>query len=605
MNTTNIRLLLILIICSVAIINIRAQQRTYSTYYHQRVSLFEFLPVTSDDIIFLGNSITDGAEWCELLHNPRIRNRGISGDTTYGVYDRLNNILAGNPAKIFLLIGVNDLAQGIAPDSIVYRTGLIVSRIKAESPGTQLYIQSILPVNDCYNMFKGHTSRWELISVINRGLRELAEREGVIYIDLYTHFANEDGKLKPEYSNDGLHLMGKAYMEWAGIISPYISTPNKKTMETTWKPLPDLPGMNNTAPLGVSAPFTGLLNGNVVVAGGCNFPDKPVTEGGAKRYYNEIRMLTGDGDTAQWKLIGHLPYEVAYGATVYTDNGMVCIGGNNNKESFAGVYLLTCNKEDKRLEIKELPSLPQPMDNFAATVYGTRIYVAGGNQGGKPSSAFLYLDMENLQEGWHSLPNFPDGARVQPVLVSSASAGNLRIYLAGGFSSLPDRKPYVPGSVLRYCPENNLWDTVTHLPLLTDGSPRTLTGGCGVAYGDGILFFGGVNYNCFYQAIDRPRQIIQAKTEGNTLLVDSLEKEAREYMHHPVEWYRFNTELLYFNTSTLAWDVWAQSDKLARAGAEAVIHKDQLIVVNGELKPGIRTPEINALDISHSIFLFP
>ena len=84
----------------------RAQERKYSTFYYQRATLFEELPVTSSDIIFLGNSITNGAEWAELFKNKHVKNRGISGDICMGVYDRLDAILKGKPAKIFLLIGI-------------------------------------------------------------------------------------------------------------------------------------------------------------------------------------------------------------------------------------------------------------------------------------------------------------------------------------------------------------------------------------------------------------------------------------------------------------------------------------------------------------------
>lgn len=371
---------------------------------------------------------------------------------------------------------------------------------------------------------------------------------------------------------------------------------NKKEMKKTWTKLPDLPGMNNTASLGVSAPYVGLLNGNIVVAGGCNFPDKPVTEGGAKRYYNEIHMLTGSGDNAEWKLIGHLPYEAAYGAAVYTDSGMVCIGGNNNQTSFGDVYLLTWNSIEEKLNKTILPSLPQPMDNMAAALLDNKIYVAGGNEGGKPSVSFLCLDLKDIEQGWKRLSSFPGAARVQPVMAALETPSGSAIYLAGGFCPPADNsKPSIPNDVLIYYAETGEWNISTVLPPLPDGLPRTLTGGCSIPYNDGILFFGGVNYDCFYQAIDRPRQMKEAKNSNNSQLLDSLNEEARQYMHHPVEWYKFNTQLLYYNVLTSQWEIWAESDKLARAGAGTVIYNNRLIVVNGELKPGIRTPEVNAL----------
>jgi len=78
-----------------------AQQEKYTTYYYQRATLFEQLPITSTDIVFLGNSLTDGCEWTELFGNPHIKNRGISGDEVMGIYDRIDPILKGKPAKIF------------------------------------------------------------------------------------------------------------------------------------------------------------------------------------------------------------------------------------------------------------------------------------------------------------------------------------------------------------------------------------------------------------------------------------------------------------------------------------------------------------------------
>ena len=135
-----------------------AQERKYSTFYEQRATLFEELPVTSKDIIFLGNSITNGCEWAELFQNKNVKNRGISGDICMGVYDRLDPIVKGKPAKIFLLIGINDVSRGTSADKIISEISMIVRKIKQESPKTKLYLQSVLPVNDCYGMFNGHTS---------------------------------------------------------------------------------------------------------------------------------------------------------------------------------------------------------------------------------------------------------------------------------------------------------------------------------------------------------------------------------------------------------------------------------------------------------------
>ena len=198
------------------------EKRVHSTYYYQRATHFEKLPTSSKDIIFLGNSITDGAEWGELFQNKYVKNRGISGDTTWGVYDRLETILKGNPKKIFLLIGINDIGRGRDDQYVIDGVERIVKRIKEESPRTQLYVQSILPVNPVYGKFGGHTSQWKRIPGINAQIKKIADREGVTFIDLFTSFVDQEGKMNKDLTNDGLHLLGQGYEVWKQVVLPYI-----------------------------------------------------------------------------------------------------------------------------------------------------------------------------------------------------------------------------------------------------------------------------------------------------------------------------------------------------------------------------------------------
>lgn len=194
----------------------------FSTYYQQRVSHFETLPQTTGDIIFLGNSITDGAEWTELFNDIHVKNRGISGDITAGVMHRLDEITNRKPVKVFLLIGVNDLARNITADSIVKNILLIADYIHQQSPSTKLYVQSILPVNNVYGKFNTHTNKGEQIKIIDVQLKASANSHGYTYIDLYSSFADENGKLKANLTNDGLHLKGEAYLIWKHILYPYV-----------------------------------------------------------------------------------------------------------------------------------------------------------------------------------------------------------------------------------------------------------------------------------------------------------------------------------------------------------------------------------------------
>lgn len=190
----------------------------FSTYYHQRVSLFKNLPKTQNDIIFLGNSITDGGEWSELFQDLRIKNRGISGDYTIGVLKRIEEITDRNPDKVFLLIGVNDLKSGLKPDSVVKNILWICSIIKEKCPKTKLYVQSILPVNEVFGKFGSHTNKKEEIIEVNKQLAFRSNSIPYTFIDIFTPFCDSTGRMKGKFTNDGLHLKGEGYLKWKELI---------------------------------------------------------------------------------------------------------------------------------------------------------------------------------------------------------------------------------------------------------------------------------------------------------------------------------------------------------------------------------------------------
>lgn len=235
------------------------------------------------------------------------------------------------------------------------------------------------------------------------------------------------------------------------------------------------------------------------------------------------------------------------------------------------------------------------MDNLSAAFTGQEIYVAGGNENGQPCHTFLRLNLANIEKGWEQLPDFPGAARVQPVLATGESPNGTRIYLAGGFQPiLNEEEPIVPTDVLVFDPATFTWQQETVLPPFKDGTNRTLTGGCAVTFQtDKILFMGGVNYDCFLAAIARPIHLAKAEAARDSAAITRLQAEAKAYMHHPVEWYRFNTTLLQYDLSTKAWSDLGEYEQLARAGAGAVIQDGRLTIINGELKPGIRTPQVN------------
>jgi len=193
--------------------------KAIKAYYYHKKEHFESLPDTENEIIFLGNSITDGAEWSELFQNPNIKNRGIGGDDTDGVLNRLDEVTSSQPEKVFIMIGTNDLAYGKSVDYINKNYTKIIDTIKAQSPNTKIYIQSILPVDDVI-----HTTRPNKnIIEINKHLQQLSKDKNLNYIDLTPIFTDVNGKLnKEEFSIDGLHLNGKGYEVWKNVIEKYI-----------------------------------------------------------------------------------------------------------------------------------------------------------------------------------------------------------------------------------------------------------------------------------------------------------------------------------------------------------------------------------------------
>ncbi|WP_439581142.1 GDSL-type esterase/lipase family protein [Dyadobacter bucti] len=201
----------------------RSQQAAWDSMvrpevYAPRVALMRTFRHSSKDIVFLGNSITFWAEWHELLGNRHIKNRGIPGDTSYGVLERLDEVTGGKPAKVFLMIGINDLARNTPAPVLVENCRRIVSRIRTESPATKIYIQSMLPTNDSFNKLPNHCNKDGAIREVNMELKKLAAAGSTVFIDLHSHFTDEAGKLKKELTWDGVHLTADGYFKWAEIL---------------------------------------------------------------------------------------------------------------------------------------------------------------------------------------------------------------------------------------------------------------------------------------------------------------------------------------------------------------------------------------------------
>ena len=190
-----------------------------SEYNYQKRSLFEQLPIRGNDIVFLGNSITEQGWWSLLLKRGDVENRGIGGDNTFGMIDRLPDILKSKPRKIFLMAGINDLTGGQPVDTIVMNITRMADMVHDAVPGCRLYIQSVLPVNTrrlAYPGLKGHNPQ---VRTLNARLVQLCDaKPWCTFVDLVPLLSDADGELRIDLTKDGIHLHPAGYVIWTDYL---------------------------------------------------------------------------------------------------------------------------------------------------------------------------------------------------------------------------------------------------------------------------------------------------------------------------------------------------------------------------------------------------
>lgn len=170
-------------------------------------------------IILLGDSITHGFPAEKLLEGFPVTNKGVPGDRTDLVLERLNrDVVRHNPSAVFLLIGTNDMASGISNNTILVDYERIIIRIIKNVPGVRLFVQSILPTRNIENRPP------ERIQLLNLEIQKLAMKYDAKFLDIYPLFSNAKGELADEFSDDGLHLTLLAYQKWAEYLKQIFQT---------------------------------------------------------------------------------------------------------------------------------------------------------------------------------------------------------------------------------------------------------------------------------------------------------------------------------------------------------------------------------------------
>ena len=353
-------------------------------------------------------------------------------------------------------------------------------------------------------------------------------------------------------------------------------------------------GLEGDLQKGVSAAYAALIDDNLLVAGGCNFPDKLGFEGGKKVFYDEILLFNKTQN--QWQTIGKLPEAAAYGVSVAIPDGYLWIGGQTATNSLANCYKVQYSKE-KALTLNSFPALPEPLDNFSGASVGSKVFVAGGNASGKASNKVFYINTTTDKE-WKQLPDFPGDARVQPVLAAIEKDNDTLLYVLGGFFGGDATKtPTMGEKVLAFSLKQQQWHEVA-LQENPNKEIFSLTGATALAIDNRyIACFGGVNHSLFINTITDLYHL----GKDTSLTDDQRKQKNYDYMSHymtqPIEYYKFNQECYLFDTHTKQWSVLNTQPGFARAGATLVGTPSEFYLVQGELKPGVRSPKTYKLKI--------
>ncbi len=320
-----------------------------------------------------------------------------------------------------------------------------------------------------------------------------------------------------------------------------------------WSKLPAVPDPN-----GFAGPFAGISNGALIVAGGANFPAGKPWEGGKKKWYDTIYILPENA--SEWTIAGRLPHATGYGVSITIPDGVLCVGGDNSDGAFSDAFLMKRN--GGRVSAHEYPSLPARRTNLAGALLKDKVYVMGGIEQSSATAArkeCWVLDLKDLKSGWQSFEPYPGPARM---LAAAASVGG-SIYLCSGaeLNAGADGKPvrtYLRDAY-RYTPGSG-WKRVADLPRAAVAAPSPAP-----AMEPGDFFLLGGDDGSLASRPPGP--------------------------DHP----GFAKTILRYHAPTDTWTSFPNSTALPTVTAPAVPDGGRFIVPNGEIRPGVRTPEVAVL----------
>ena len=204
------------------------KEESAPSYYDQKCAAFalENANLSEGQIVFIGDSITDGYHLNNHYNDLPLAtyNRGIGGDVTSGVIARLKtSVIDLKPSKVIMMIGINDINSGRTNDEIMTNYKTIINGIQTNLPATQIICQSVLPMDS-------RVTAWGIdlpnaiqkIKDLNARIKTYVESKGILFVDLFTHFKDENDQLIPSYSYDGVHPNAAGYDVWTSVLKPLL-----------------------------------------------------------------------------------------------------------------------------------------------------------------------------------------------------------------------------------------------------------------------------------------------------------------------------------------------------------------------------------------------
>jgi N-acetylneuraminate epimerase len=360
----------------------------------------------------------------------------------------------------------------------------------------------------------------------------------------------------------------------------------KDITNVEWKIAAQLQNADGTLSLGFAGPINGVSNDVLIVSGGANFQDKMPWEGGKKHYSDEIHVLQKQNGSFIWnkQLSNKLPEPIAYCGNTSTDLGIVYVGGENEKGLSQKSFILNYRTDKNEVEVQSLPDFPMAITNIALTHIDNVVYAIGGDEAKNSSNLFFSLDLNDKSKSWKELPKLPLALANAVATVQKGKDG-LNIYVIGGRTKTASGISDLHNTTFAFNVKKQTWKKCA---FISDGENTTnFSAGAGVAIGkNSILIVGGDNGLVFHKIETYLSQIAQAKSsEEKERLI--TEKNILNTTHSG-----FYKGMLLYNTLTDKWVKIGELPFLAQVTTTATMWDGAVILSNGEIKPGIRTPNI-------------